>query len=147
MLNRRSLRIKAMQAMYAFKQSKESNYYIAQDLIKETFLPDLNSMEVQDKEQLDKKKNQAIELFRAYYHADHVGIEKGIEKDVYQSATDALLHYRNQVNKDVESYRKRMLAETEKIYDHYLSLLLLPVEWAEQAKADHERKSLITGQA
>ena len=147
MLNRRSLRIKAMQAIYAFKQSKESNYYIAQDLIKETFLPDLNSMEVQDKEQLDKKKSQALELFRTYYHADHVGIEKGIEKDVCQSATDALLHYRNHVNKDIEVHRKRMLAEAEKIYDHYLSILLLAVEWAELAKADHERKSFIDGQA
>lgn len=147
MLNRRSLRIKAMQAIYAFKQSKESNYHIAQDLIKETFLPDLNSMEVQDKELLDKKKAQALELFRTYYHADHVEIEKGVEKDVYQAATDALLHYKNQVNKDVDAYRRQMLIEAEKIYDHYLSILLLPGEWAEMAKADRERKSLNLGQA
>lgn len=136
-----------MQAMYAFKQSKESNYYIAQDLIKETFLPDLNSMEVQDKEILDKKKNQAMELFRTYYQADYIGIEKGIEKEAHQAASEALLYYKNQVNKDIEAYRKRMLAEAENIYDHYLSLLLLPVEWAELAKADHERKSYIAGQA
>lgn len=147
MLNRRSLRIKAMQAIYAFKQSKGSSYHIAQDLIKETFLPDLNSMEVQDKEQLDKKKTQALELFRAYYQADHVEIEKGVEEDVYQAATDALLYYKNQISKDTDTYRKRMLAEAEKIYDHYLSLLLLPMEWAELAKADHERKSINTGQA
>ena len=38
-----------MQSLYAYKQSKESNYYIAIDVIKETFAPDLNSMEVQDK--------------------------------------------------------------------------------------------------
>lgn len=147
MLNRRSLRIKAMQAIYAFKQSKESNYHIAQDLIKETFLPDLNSMEVQDKESLDKKKAQALELFRTYYHADHVEIEKGIEKDVYQVASDALLQYKNQITKDTETYRKRMLAEAEKIYDHYLLLLLLPGEWAELVKSDHERKSFSAGQA
>ena len=48
MLNRRTLRIKAMQTIFAFRQSRLANYGIAIESLEDTFKPDLNSMEVQD---------------------------------------------------------------------------------------------------
>lgn len=136
-----------MQTIYAFKQSKESDYYIALDLIKQTFLPDLNSMEVQNKELLDKNKNQAIALFQTYHQSDDIKVEKGIGEEVHQAASDALSYYKRQVNKDLEFYKKQMLADTEKIYDHYIYILLLLGEWAELSKIEHEKKSYNVTQA
>ena len=67
MLNRRSLRIKIMQSLFAFEQCKEANHLLAHDLIDEKFQPDLNSMEPQDKELLRKQKKVAMQLFERKY--------------------------------------------------------------------------------
>ena len=63
MLNRRTIRIKIMQNLFAYNQCKEADLLLSHDLIEERFLPDLNSMEVQDKELLRKQKKQALTIF------------------------------------------------------------------------------------
>ncbi len=67
MLNRRTIRIKIMQSLFAFNQCKEANHTLALDLIEERFQPDLNSMEVQDKELLRGQKKIALQLFEKRY--------------------------------------------------------------------------------
>ena len=63
MLNRRSLRVKVMQSLFALQQCKDANYELCLEKISDSFLPDLNSMEVQDKAQLTLEKKQATKLF------------------------------------------------------------------------------------
>ena len=63
MLNRRILRVKAFQNLYAYEQCRASNFNLAKDQIKEAFLPDLNSMEVQDKNLLKKESGITTEIF------------------------------------------------------------------------------------
>jgi len=48
MLNRRTLRIKAMQSLFAYKHCKTANYNLALNQVSEAFSPNLNSMEVQE---------------------------------------------------------------------------------------------------
>ena len=64
MLNRRSLRIKVMQSLFALQQCKEATYELSQEKISETFAPDLNSMQVQDKPLLQQQKKEAVEAQR-----------------------------------------------------------------------------------
>jgi N utilization substance protein B len=52
-----------MQTLFAFDQCKEANYTLAHDFIDERFAPDLNSMEVQDKELLRNQKKAATQFF------------------------------------------------------------------------------------
>ena len=59
MLNRRSLRVKVMQTLFALSQCKEANFNIGLAEIEEAFQPDLNSMEPQDKVQLKADSKQA----------------------------------------------------------------------------------------
>src|SRR5690606_3752320 len=140
MLNRRLLRIKAMQSLYAYKQSKESNYSISIDVIKETFAPDLNSMKVQDKAVLAQLKKQAVQLFEEYYHADSIQFDHTHDQKAYQAASDALAYYKKQLKKDFELFKKQMLLEIEKIQDRYIFLLALLQEWADQAEIHYEKK-------
>lgn len=134
-----------MQSVYAFKQSKQSDYHIAIDLIKESFAPDLNSMEYQDKEVLDANKKAAIKLFDDYYLTDNIKVGQDIP-DISQSvASDALAYYKQLVKKDYEFFRKQMLSETEKIHHHYVRFLLLLIEWAELSKLEHEKNSQKVG--
>ena len=43
MLNRRTLRIKVMQALYAYDQAVGSDFLLANDRIADAFAPDLNA--------------------------------------------------------------------------------------------------------
>ena len=62
MLNRRTLRIKIMQSLFAYDQCREANYKMALDQIEEHFKPNLNSMEVQDRELLKGQRKVARQL-------------------------------------------------------------------------------------
>jgi hypothetical protein len=63
MLNRRLIRIRAMQALYSYEKCRGANVQLALDLIAESFAPDLNSMEKQDKPKLLGKQKLAQSLF------------------------------------------------------------------------------------
>ena len=64
MINRRILRSKALQCLYAYYKSKEANYNLALDYINNQFLPDLNSMEPVDKSVLNTKKRESLKTFQ-----------------------------------------------------------------------------------
>jgi len=58
MLNRRTIRIKIMQSLFAYSQCKDADLLLAHDLIEERFQPDLNSMEGKTKNYCARKRNQ-----------------------------------------------------------------------------------------
>ncbi|HEY3429212.1 MAG TPA: hypothetical protein VGK39_00965, partial [Cyclobacteriaceae bacterium] len=135
MLNRRSLRVKVMQSLFAYQQCKDANYTLALDTIEESFSPDLNSMEVQDKKELAKQKAQGIKAFDKAFKSG----EKSIEHDdsrIQKVVNDAIVLYNKSVKKDFDFLRKSLVLESEKIYDRYISVLSLAVALAEAAEAD-----------
>ncbi len=135
MLNRRSLRVKVMQSLFALQQCKDANYELCLEKINDSFLPDLNSMEVQDKTQLTLEKKQATKLFeKAFLNAetsvDHENIK--IKKVV----NECFIQYANQSKKDTSFFAKNLVSEVEKIYDQYISILSLVPALAEVAETD-----------
>jgi transcription antitermination protein NusB len=122
MLNRRTLRIKAMQALYAYKQAEGSDYLLALDQISEDFAPDLNSMEVQDKKLLEGKKQLAQLLFKEWYETHQFESDES-DKEIIDAVNRAIVYYNNLVKKDYKHYGNLMLGAVERIYDHYLSTL------------------------
>ena len=69
MINRRSLRIKAFKNLYSYESCKGANFLLGLDFIEKKFSPDLNSMEVMDKNELSRKKALAVKDFESYF--DH----------------------------------------------------------------------------
>lgn len=134
MLNRRTLRIKAMQTVFAYRQSKEANAGLAQEFIKESFSPDLNSMEVQDKDALKEQKKEALSLFKTNYKKE-ASVSHEDEK-VAEITNEAIDDYHKQNAKDLKFFKKNMLVESEKIFDRYLSILNLLILFAEIAEED-----------
>jgi len=134
MLNRRTLRIKIMQTLFAFDQCKEANYSLALDLIEERFAPDLNSMEVQDKELLKKQKKEAIQYFEALFRGQSPVGE--VEEKIIKVAEEALRIYHQQVKKDQDFLGKNSLLEIEKLTHLYHSVLSLLIEFAELAAVE-----------
>lgn len=135
MLNRRSLRIKVMQSLFALQQCREATYELCLEKISEGFAPDLNSMEVQDKSRLQQQKKESIKLFEKAFAADESSVEHE-DPRIVKAVQTALKFYKDQVRKDTDFFRKNLIVEVEKIYDHYIATLSLVTAFAELAEAD-----------
>jgi len=141
MLNRRSLRIKAMQALYAFKLAEKSNYQIALDHLAETFSVNLNSMQVQNAAKLEGNRRLATVLFQESYQQPQAElIDETASPEVLVAVTNAIDAYHQQVKKDGQFFAKTMLTDLEKIYDRYLLILLVLVELADMVKEEEENR-------
>ncbi len=124
-----------MQSLFALQQCKDANYELCLEKINDSFVPDLNSMEVQDKAQLMLEKKQATKLFEKAFlmgetSADHETVK--IKKVV----NECFIQYANQSNKDTSFFAKNLVSEVEKIYDQYISVLSLVPALVEVAETD-----------
>ena len=135
MLNRRLIRIRAMQALYAYKQAEGANFQLSLDLIADDFAPDLNSMEFQDREKLEGYKKLGQQLLQEEFsrrEEDDFAAPQEVKMSVEKAKDFFLLKNK----KDVEHYAGRMILEAEKVYELYLQILLLFIELADRAEAD-----------
>lgn len=135
MLNRRSLRIKVMQSLFALQQCRDANYQLCLDKISEAFAPDLNSMEVQDKALLNSQKKTASKLFeKAFANGEtSVGHE---DPKIEKTVNDCFHFFETQGKKDTAFFLKNLISEVERIYDNYIAVLKLPPAFAAVAAAD-----------
>ncbi|HYI78103.1 MAG TPA: transcription antitermination factor NusB [Chryseolinea sp.] len=135
MLNRRSLRIKVMQSLFALQQCKDANYELCLEKITDMLSPDLNSMEVQNKAELAGQKKQALQLFKEAFSKEETSIDHKDLK-IKKAVNDCLTFYYHQNKKDSNFFAKNLVSEVEKIYDRYIAVLSLAIEFLDLAEAD-----------
>jgi len=128
------LRIKVMQNLFAYEQCKEANYLLSISQIESDFLPDLNSMEVQDKPALAKKQRAAVQLFEKKFK--NKDVEPSEEPAINKSVVGGLELYKTQTKKDLSFLAKNMVTEVEKLSFYYHSVMGLLVAFGELAAAD-----------
>ena len=107
MLNRRILRVKAFQTLYAYQQCKFSNYNLAQDYIREVFQPDLNSMEAQDKPQLKKNAEKCVQLFAKNIDEKVLIVADGESEKIKETAVKAIDLFHKYNKKDRDFLKKK----------------------------------------
>ncbi|MEO1097986.1 MAG: transcription antitermination factor NusB [Bacteroidota bacterium] len=139
MLNRRTLRIKAMQTIFAVRQSREANLELAKAYVRDSFLPDLNSMELQDKELLKQQSKEAIKIFNLNYSNTSFKSNEGSADVINDVVNDAISFYYRENNKDLKLYRTQMINEAEKVYDRYIQMLNLLIDLKVIADNDGKR--------
>jgi len=140
MLNRRLLRIKVMQALYALEQAGSATEQLAIDGIAELFQPDLNSMEPQNKRQLEGYRKLANLLFAEAIKTNQPAEDDDAPKKVLKAANDGLLYYQIRQKKDRQHLAQMMIRQVNGIYESYLRVMLLLPELAHAALTDSERK-------
>jgi transcription antitermination protein NusB len=145
MLNRRILRVKAFQNLYAYDQCKASNLNLAKDLIKDSFQPDLNSMEVQDKAQLKKEAAIATDLFVKNLRNTVLDTKDFTHPKIIQAVKDALNFFRQANTKDYDFLSKNMVASAERLPQLYLYAIKLILAFGEHVAGEYERKRKFTG--
>jgi N utilization substance protein B len=133
MLNRRTIRIKIMQSLFAYSQCKDADLLLAHDLIEERFQPDLNSMEVQDKELLRSQKKSALQLFEKKMKGEK---SKNDEPAVVKAVDDAINLFQKSIKKDQSYLSKNILLEMERLAATYHSIITLLLALADQAASD-----------
>ena len=124
MINRRSLRIKAFKNLYSYESCKGANYLLGLDMIDKEFSPDLNSMEIVDKEELDRKKELAIEDFTDHFVREKYNKER--KKEVTKQVDEALEFVKRQNKSDYKRLLQDLLEEAAKVRkDHILIISIL----------------------
>lgn len=145
MINRRSLRIKAFKNLYSYESCKGANYLIGLDILDKRFSPDLNSMDIIDKDELASKKALAIESFdQKYRHVESSSDSSAeIDEEIEDEVKDALRYVENQNSLDLRRLSKDLLKEASKVTNDHLLIISLLEEMAYQnKKISDEKKSL-----
>jgi N utilization substance protein B len=124
-----------MQSLFALQQCKEATYELCIEQISDDFLPNLNSMEVQDKPLLGQQKKHAIQSFEKAFASGETAVEEADAK-IKKAVNSAFQYYKTQIKKDGDFFRKNLISEVEKIYDHYVASLSLVTVFADLAEAD-----------
>ena len=145
MLNRRILRVKAFQNLYAYEQCKGSNLNLARDFIRESFLPDLNSMEVQDKAALSREAEEAIQIFDQNVDQGQKLIANEAGAKVKKIALAALKQVREANEKDQQFLLKNMVVSAERIPQLYLLAIELLQAFAKHVGKEVEKKQKLAG--
>lgn len=145
MLNRRILRVKAFQNLYAFEQCRGSNYNLARDFIRESFFPDLNSMEVQDKAALLREAEDAIRLFDENLENKQLLPATYASVQVKKVVIEAIKKAREANEKDRLFLLKNMVVSAERIPQLYLLSIELLQAFAKHVANELEKKQKRAG--
>ena len=129
-----------MQALYALRQAELSNQQLALDGINDLFQPNLNSMEPQNKRQLEGYRKLAGLLFEEAIHTNQPAHDDDAPKPVLKAANDGFVFYQIRVKKDRQHLAQMLLKQVNGIYDDYLRVLLLFIELGHAARVDRERQ-------
>lgn len=140
MLNRRILRVKAFQNLYAYDQCKASNLNLAKDQIRESFLPDLNSMEVQDKPLLKKEGELAVKAFVENLNTEIFKSNGNLNQRINSEAKAAINSYHKANKKDYEFLLKNMVTSAERIPQLYLFAIELLIAFGDYVALETEKK-------
>ncbi len=141
MLNRRILRIKAMQSLYAFKQAEESDIQLATNKLKEFYQDKLYIVGLDQKELIDDESRRALEYFSA--RAQNIRTfrpQSAAQHSPEAKATEILLYLKDLVVKDLQHFRERMIYEVEKLNIFYIKVLSLIKELGDAALREKKRR-------
>ena len=148
MLNRRLLRIKVMQSLYAYQQAAAADLLLAQDRIAAAFEPDLTSETPPDRRLLEGQRKLGEAQFRAWQRSGNPAAPAvadtaadADDRAVSAAVADAIGFYHQQVAQDQKFFGGQLLSGAEAIHEQYLHLLNLPAALLEVLEAEQDREA------
>ena len=141
MLNRRLLRIKVMQALYAYQQAVAADFQLAHDRIAVAFEPDLMADVAPDRRLLEGQRKLGEAQLREWHRTGELPETGSDDKEVAAALKGAIDYYQNLVKKEGTFYGGQLLHGAESIHDQYLHLLNLAPALLEIITEDNEREA------
>jgi N utilization substance protein B len=139
MLNRRILRVKAMQALYAYFTAVESTKEVAREQLKQTHSLDPAKHDFSDKGLFEQRKRQAVRLFNENMQNGQLTTSEDVEETVTSSVQTAISQFQTSIANDARRKKKEMLQEATNIQNIYLKFLILPIELEHREKLEKEK--------
>lgn len=142
MVNRRLLRVKAFQQMYAYWTQERAQHQLAFDALTYIFLPDLSLM-ITKEEQIPRleglRKLAEIQLTEFF---QGIPTEETIPDESLKAAESVFKSYQNNIKKIAGKLKNDMVTEVESIYKAYLKILFYIQSLSEIAQWDENRRLL-----
>lgn len=124
MLNRRYLRHKLMQALYALEQAKNANYELALDGIRQHYQPSLEiKKESQDLKKIKENQKTALNLFIKNYQNTVLNLEDDKDLVVKEEVQNRIHHLHNQNLEENRAAQQNLQLQLSSIYDSYIKIL------------------------
>ena len=142
MLNRRSLRIKCMQSIFAYHTAKVAEYNIRRKDAQEFFVPDLDSMEEQNKELLAEQYEQTGEAWDKSFKDGFESLNKDLNQDILDQIKIQMVNFNNSLKANKDHYKKRLIADLSGIYDDYIKLVVLMPELQEVIRQHKQKRHI-----
>ena len=139
MLNRRILRVKAMQALYSYHLTRESLKDVVRDRMESHFNLDPAKDDFADSAKFALRKKKAGRLFNEGLKTGE--LPSDIEDEEIVTRVDlALKEYRRELNNEKRAIRSSMMKDISGLKSLYLKLILLAQEFSHVEKLEKERK-------
>ncbi len=138
MLNRRILRIKAMQALYGYDLSIDSLKEIIANELAEEFQFDPALHDSLEKKQFEKKQRFVKRTFLEALEGTEA--DENVDTDIAQGVATHQEKFETQLKAERKSARTRMEQEIRNIYRTYVKFLLIPGEIAAFEAQEKERR-------
>ncbi|MDE0471578.1 MAG: transcription antitermination factor NusB [Ekhidna sp.] len=130
-----------MQALYGYFTAVESVKEIKREELRRQHALSSAEDDSVDNTSFEARKKQAVHLFNQNLLVAQVSTEENAEQDILDSVNDTLLSYRNALDKEAAARKNEMMREARSIRDHYLKLLMLPIEIEQRERRECEKES------
>lgn len=140
MLNRRLLRIKAMQMLYAFQVSKQADQNIALETIETILQPNLLLEEPEDPQVMKSYRAKAKEIFLSNYEQEAISFPSDTVARIKDAVLSGIKEYKAKLKKDQFHFSERLVIETQRLYGTYLKALDLLIQFADASEEELKRR-------
>ncbi len=140
MLNRRNLRVKVMQSLYALQQAEKAAYHGALDHVAQHYAPDYAAPEPPDLPQLEADKQRALAVARPLIATEAPTFGEGVSPQERDLVMEAWRLHGQRLRQDRTHVRQRMLHNPDNIFVNYLRVLALLLDLAAQVDREEVRK-------
>ncbi|MFY0625416.1 MAG: transcription antitermination factor NusB [Reichenbachiella sp.] len=130
-----------MQAIFAYQTSKQAEYNICKKQAQDQFMPDLNSMEEQDKDALKADREEVALVYDQIFEKGIESVAPETKPEIIKEAQHYLENYNNGVKEIIRKTKVRLLDDLSRIFDDYIKLLVLIIEIEKEITSQKAKKN------
>jgi transcription antitermination protein NusB len=141
MLNRRILRVKAMQALYSYFLAQESQKNVTNEQLESHYLLDPAKDDFADANIFSKKRKLATKLYLECLPSKLVTSIGDDDKDIQDNVQRHIDKYYTEIDREMRAIQVRMMKDVDDIETLYLKLIQLIVEFAHIENQEKDKKT------
>lgn len=141
MLNRRILRVKAMQALYSYYTTRESLRDVVREQLTKQFYPDPAKDDFTEADVFAARRKSASDLFNTNLAARKItDAQNESDQDILNAVQIAISQYHTEMNQEVKNIKSLMLKDITDLNKLYFKLLSFILEIAHIEKREKEKR-------